>query len=415
MLPLCLLALLPLLSAACALVSGFIGDDLSAARGGGLAFCLQPELPRHGRSEAVVGKDSSTVGSRRQEKTAITMLTTTRTFGAGSMWPSTPASGGIGSGSSRNDGASPGRRRPRARTGGSSSANSDSALHAMAIPARCALPSVDLLRQAYGPRRHFWGDLTPAETRRFYHELLPVSVYVDAVGAKALCDGNERPLGGGMSGGGLATVVDVANRQQGGHWEYFFGAAETLEERARLASMARHAARLYVRERCKLPSRVVAHLYDGLRHLKRHGSFRVTGETWPELWDKYERKIRSEDPSLEGEDLKTAICLRILEKSCSTSEMFNNLSGCSDLNSFLPDTLTETAPTQHQEAFAAESAAACAGALRLIPLMQPFRRVKMQGEGAVVVQKRAKRHTRRRKILAGRRRRIRSSSRPRTL
>ncbi|CAN0546518.1 unnamed protein product, partial [Ectocarpus sp. 12 AP-2014] len=162
----------------------------------------------------------------------------------------------------------------------------------MAIPARCALPSVDLLRQAYGPRRHFWGDLTPAETRRFYHELLPVSVYVDA----------------------------------GGHWEYFFGAAETLEERARLASMARHAARLYVRERCKLPSRVVAHLYDGLRHLKRHGSFRVTGETWPELWDKYERKIRSEDPSLEGEDLKTAICLRILEKSCSTSEMFNNLS-----------------------------------------------------------------------------------------
>lgn len=142
---------------------------------------------------------------------------------------------------------------------------------------------------------------------------------------------------------------------------------------------------------------------------------RVTGETWPELWDKYERKIRSEDSSLEGEDLKTAICLRILEKSCSTSEMFNNLSGCSDLNSFLPDTLTETAPTQHQEAFAAESAAACAGALRLIPLMQPFRRAKMQGEGAVVVQKRAKRHTRRRKIIAGRRMRIRSSNRPRTL
>lgn len=73
MLPLFLLALLPLLSAACALVSGFIGDDLSAARGGGLAFCLQPELPRHGRSEAVVGKDASTVGPRRQEKTAMTV------------------------------------------------------------------------------------------------------------------------------------------------------------------------------------------------------------------------------------------------------------------------------------------------------------------------------------------------------
>lgn len=167
----------------------------------------------------------------------------------------------------------PSRRRQRSRsiTTGTSSSSS---LHAMAIPARCALPSVDLLRQAYGPRRNFWGDLSPAETRRFYHELLPVSVYLEAVGAKDLDDGTERPLGGGMSGGGLATVVDVANQQQGAYWECFFGAAETLEERARLASMARHAARLYVRERCRLPSRVVAHLYDGLRHLKQYGSFR---------------------------------------------------------------------------------------------------------------------------------------------
>lgn len=152
--------------------------------------------------------------------------------------------------------------------------SSFSALYAMAIPARCALPSVHLLRQAYGPRRNFWGDLTPAETRRFYHELLPVSVYLEAVGAKDIHDGKERPLGGGMSGGGLATVVDVANQQQGAYLDCFFGAAETLEERARLASMARHAARLYVRERCRLPSRVVAHLYDGLRHLKQYGSFR---------------------------------------------------------------------------------------------------------------------------------------------
>lgn len=146
----------------------------------------------------------------------------------------------------------------------------------MAIPARCALPSVDLLREAYGHRRSFWGDLTPAETRRFYHELLPVSVYLEALGAQGLTavDGNERPLGGGMSGGGLATVVEVVGGGAGGDCECIFGAAETLEEQARLASMARHAARLYVRERCKLPSRVLAHLYDGLRHLKNYGSFR---------------------------------------------------------------------------------------------------------------------------------------------
>lgn len=147
---------------------------------------------------------------------------------------------------------------------------------AMAIPPRCALPSVDLLREAYGHRRSFWGDLTAAETRRFYHELLPVSVYLEALGAQRLAagDGEERPLGGGISGGGLATVVEAAGGKGGGGCNPIFGAAQTLEEQARLASMARHAARLYVRERCKLPSRVLAHLYDGLRHLKNHGSFR---------------------------------------------------------------------------------------------------------------------------------------------
>ena len=338
------------------------------------------------------------------------------------IWP-----GGATSGAHQNQDASDGittpynspfRRRSRGR---SSSSSSDSALHAMAIPARCALPCVNLLRQAYGPRRNFWGDLTPAETRRFYHELLPVSVYLDALGSRDLADGEERPLGGGTSGGGLATVVDVAN-QEVGYWECFFGSAETLEERARLASMARHAARLYVRERCHLPSRVVAHLYDGLRHLKEFGTFRVTGMTWEELWDKYEKKILSEDPTLEGEALKTSVCLRILEKSCSTSEVFNNLSGCSELNTFLPDTAATAssagdggnapaAPADADnptlaEARAAESAAACAGALRLIPLIKPFRRLPQlqKDDEAKIVQKRAKRHARRRRMVARRRR-----------
>lgn len=165
-----------------------------------------------------------------------------------------------------------GRSRRRGRS--FSSGSSDSALRAMAIPARCALPSVDLLREAYGPRRSFWGDLTPAETRRFYHELLPVSMHLEALGGadKLGVDGDERPLGGGASGGGLAAVMEAMS--ECGEWECAFGGGETLEERARMASMSRHAARTYVRERCQLPSRVVSHLYDGLRHLKKYGSFR---------------------------------------------------------------------------------------------------------------------------------------------
>lgn len=189
--------------------------------------------------------------------------------GGGVFGGATGNCGGTGSSSSHH----PARRRTRGR---SFCAGSESALQAMAIPARCALPSVDLLRQAYGPRRSFWGDLSAAETRRFYHELLPVSVYLEALCSEGVVPGagKDMPLGGGMSGGGLATVVDGVVAEGGDWMECIFGAAETLEERARLASMARHAARLYVRERCKLPSRVLAHLYDGLRHLKNYGSFR---------------------------------------------------------------------------------------------------------------------------------------------
>lgn len=54
--------------------------------------------------------------------------------------------------------------------------------------------------------------------------------------------------------------------------------------------------------------------------------------TFEELWEKYEKQIRTEDPTLEGEDLKTRVCLRIIEKSCSTCHVLNTISGCSDLN-----------------------------------------------------------------------------------
>lgn len=54
--------------------------------------------------------------------------------------------------------------------------------------------------------------------------------------------------------------------------------------------------------------------------------------TFEELWEKYEKQIQTEDPTLEGEDLKTRVCLRIIEKSCSTCHVLNTISGCSDLN-----------------------------------------------------------------------------------
>lgn len=49
--------------------------------------------------------------------------------------------------------------------------------------------------------------------------------------------------------------------------------------------------------------------------------------TWNELWDKYEAQVRNEDPLLTPDELRERVCLRILEKSCCTSEAFDNLAG----------------------------------------------------------------------------------------
>ncbi|CAM9562195.1 unnamed protein product [Choristocarpus tenellus] len=170
-------------------------------------------------------------------------------------------------------------------------------LGAMTIPANHPLPSVDLFREAFGARRSFWGDLNAHETRRFYHELLPVALQMEECMV-----GEDFGEDSGMT-------------------------AEALLERARLASMARHAARLYARYRCALPSRLAAQLYDGLRHLKNYGTFRASGMTWDELWAKYEAQVRAESPDLEGDALTESVCLRIIKKSCCTSQTFDSLAG----------------------------------------------------------------------------------------
>lgn len=154
--------------------------------------------------------------------------------------------------------------------------------------------------------------------------------------------------------------------------------------------------------------------------------------TWKELWEKYEAQVKAADASLEGDDLKERICLVILEKSCCTSEVFNNLAGCSELNSVfgasafapgtgstgatlgapgqaggdiddcssrpLEDTTSEVQPVAGgageeadgtdskalARASAVECAAACAGALRLTRLVKPFLVVKAEAVGGQV-------------------------------
>ena len=67
-----------------------------------------------------------------------------------------------------------------------------------------------------------------------------------------------------------------------------------LKNRAYIASMARYAARLYARERCRLPGRWAACLYDAVRHGIRYGRWSWTGMTVDEIWLKYEMELRNE-------------------------------------------------------------------------------------------------------------------------
>jgi hypothetical protein len=95
-------------------------------------------------------------------------------------------------------------------------------------------------------------------------------------------------------------------------------------------SAARHAARLYARERCALPARIIAAGYDGFRHLRQHGSWNSSGVTWDALWLKYEAQIRRElGGGADEAAVRDAVCLRILEKSCCTNQMFDRIAGMS--------------------------------------------------------------------------------------
>ncbi|TFJ87406.1 hypothetical protein NSK_001738 [Nannochloropsis salina CCMP1776] len=151
------------------------------------------------------------------------------------------------------------------------------------------ITTVDALRTRHG-QGSFWGDLNHVETRYVYHQLLPRHLLQDA---QAHPD------------------------------------ALAVEDLARLASTARHAARLYARERSSLPLRLAAGLYDGFRHLSTFGRWSWTGMSYEEVWCKYESKIKKEltEEGRAGqvgqEELNRMVAFRILEKSCETNSGFD--------------------------------------------------------------------------------------------
>jgi hypothetical protein len=100
----------------------------------------------------------------------------------------------------------------------------------------------------------------------------------------------------------------------------------SLEQRAQLASEARYTLRLYSRERCRLPGRLLARAYDGMRSMLSFGYWSSEGMTWPEVKRKYTgeaRRALGEDASEEA--LMTFVYTKVLQKSCSTNPLFDQL------------------------------------------------------------------------------------------
>ena len=140
--------------------------------------------------------------------------------------------------------------------------------------------NVDSLRETFGGNRNkVWGDLDASTSRRLYKTLMPVALLELAkLGVKP-------------------------------------------EDLAPLAYQARVAAKLYARERCQVPARVAATLYDGLRQFQRYGKFQSSGMTYDQIWEKYHKAIiKNHEDQNDIDDLTEQICLKILERSCSSNK-----------------------------------------------------------------------------------------------
>lgn len=148
-----------------------------------------------------------------------------------------------------------------------------------------AATDVQTLRKIFGTNKNkWWGDLDAETTRILYHTLLPralIRLHAQGLEPEAL---------------------------------------------APLAYEARVAAKRYARERCRVPARMMAVIYDGLRHWRKYGKWSSDGLSWEQLWEKYESQIiREHQQAHSTQFVNTQVSLRILESSCKTSRVVDRI------------------------------------------------------------------------------------------
>lgn len=167
--------------------------------------------------------------------------------------------------------------------------------------------TVEALRRTFGTNRNvMWGDLDAKTTRRLYKTLLP----------RALLELHCHYSTASTTSSEVGTVMFHP------------------EDLAPLAYQARVAAKLYARERCHLPARIAAHLYDGIRQYTKYGTFNCRGMSYQQIWEKYATVILHDADKnsydLTVDDVTAKICMKILERSCQTNAMVDHLVKCHD-------------------------------------------------------------------------------------
>jgi hypothetical protein len=155
--------------------------------------------------------------------------------------------------------------------------------------------TVDALRENFGGNKnHVWGDLDAASARKLYKTLLP----------KALLELHQYYSHQLQHAANTDTDTTVAT------------------DLAPLAYQARVAAKLYARERCRLPARVAANLYDGFRAWRKYGKFQMQGMSYAQVWEKYSEVIGGSISDNTTEEVISAkIGLKILERACASNPM----------------------------------------------------------------------------------------------
>lgn len=148
----------------------------------------------------------------------------------------------------------------------------------------CPPTTVKMLRRRYGTNKSYWGEWSASQARQFYKSQLPKALQIE--GALGL----------------------------------------TLEERAKLASEARHALRIYARERSNIIARIIAELYDGIRHFQSFGYWSSDGMNWNEVKLKYSLKAKQKlGPNATQEEIDSLVYHCIVDKACATNTVLDEM------------------------------------------------------------------------------------------